>query len=65
MTLRDRGVGPPGPEDDDARPKPGHAEKVVTNHPITITASRSPNGRGIADCMAADRREGDKTPRGD
>jgi hypothetical protein len=42
MTPRDRGVGPPGPGDDDARPKPGHAEQVVatTNStPATIKAS--------------------------
>jgi hypothetical protein len=39
--MRPPGDGPPGPENDDARPKPGHAAQVVatTNTPATIEAS--------------------------
>lgn len=53
------------PRDDESGPLgPAPAEKMVTKPPIIlITASRSPNGRGTADYMAADRREGDKTAR--
>jgi hypothetical protein len=57
-------LGPPGGTDDESGPLgPAAAEKVATTPPITITASRSPSGRGTADYMAAGRREGGKTPR--
>jgi hypothetical protein len=32
----DRNLGPPGPVDDDARPKPGHAEPAAARPPQNI-----------------------------
>ena len=36
-------LGPPGPPDDDARPKPGHAEPVATKAPRYIRQNNPPH----------------------
>ena len=53
-----------GPPDGEGRPRgPANVESGSPTTITHITASRSPNDRGTADCMAARRREGDNPRR--